>query len=366
MLLHCFAGCKIDDILKSAKLTFADLFPDKPPVAIYQYRNEDGGFAYEKLKYRKPDGGKTFIQRRLANDSITYDLKNVRRVPYNYPTVLQAIKQEATVLFVEGEKDAETARILGFVATTMGGASDWKDEWKVFFKNARIVQIPDKDDTGMKLAQVATKSMTEVCKSLKVAILPSGKDLTDWVELGNQDISSLFRDSPEIVTYKGLPDPIMSKTISGYTFTWPTLNLVVRIDRLTDEAEGIIIVKDLPTDRTLHTSKINLLSTRSLSELSKRLAKSKNVEWDAILSLIGNRCFDTLSDGGETVNIDQQPKAMKVDYLLWPLLPQLEPVTIFTAGGKGKSIFADYLAILVQHGIAADGGLPFIPCQAKI
>ncbi len=361
ILLHCFAGCKIDDVMKSAGITYADLFPEKPPAAIYQYRNEDGSFAYEKLKYKTPDGKKTFKQRRIDGNTIAYNLTGVKRIPYNYPAVLQAIKQGATILYVEGEKDAETARLFGYVATTMGGASDWKDNYKTYFQNAIIVQIPDKDDAGITLAQNATKSLTEVCKSLKVCILPSGKDLTEWIELGNKDIPSLIKDCQELVAYKGIPDPIMTKNLSGYSFTWNDLNLIVQIDRLNDEAEGIIIVKDLTTGRTLHTSKINLLSTRSLSELANRLSKSKKVEWNTILSVITNLCFNTLQDGGETVNIDEEPKTMRVEYLLEPLIPINEPVTIYTAGGKGKSIFADYIAVLVQYGVIPSSNLPFVP-----
>ena len=37
---------------------------------------------------------------------------------------------------------------------------------------------------------------------------------------------------------------------------------------------------------------------------------------------------------------------------------------MFAAGGKGKSIIADYFAVLVQHGVASPGNLPFVPLGA--
>ena len=49
-------------------------------------------------------------------------MNGVRRVPYHLPEVIAAEK----VLVVEGEKDVETARTFGFVATTNAeGAGKW-------------------------------------------------------------------------------------------------------------------------------------------------------------------------------------------------------------------------------------------------
>jgi hypothetical protein len=44
---------------------------------------------------------------------------------YNLPEVAEGVKTKQTVYIVEGEKDAETARGLGLVATTSGGANTW-------------------------------------------------------------------------------------------------------------------------------------------------------------------------------------------------------------------------------------------------
>ena len=125
LLLFCHAGCLIDDVLKAANLTFSDLFnTDNKPTNIYQYRNQDGSLAYEKLRYKTPKG-KRFSQRRIDGEAILDDLDRVRKVPYNYPQVVAAIKGKSPILYVEGEKDCETARLLGYTATTMGGAGDW-------------------------------------------------------------------------------------------------------------------------------------------------------------------------------------------------------------------------------------------------
>lgn len=204
ILVFCHAGCTVDAILSAVSLKFSDLFLDggRSPEAIYQYRAKDSKLLYEKLKYRKPSGEKEFYPRRLTSDGkIAGNLEGVSRVPYNYPQIVAAIKNGELIVYDEGEKDAETARLLGYCGTTMGGASDWKDEYKGFFRNAKLIQIPDKDDPGIKLAQNITKSLCGVCKSVKVVILPHGKDLTEWVELGHgrAELSKLISEAPELV-----------------------------------------------------------------------------------------------------------------------------------------------------------------------
>jgi len=207
ILGYCFAGCQIADILAAKNLNLRDLFLDgqHSPEAIYQYRNKDGSFLSEKVKYRNTDGTKDFKQRQLTADGrIVYNLEGISRVPYNYLGVIKAIKNGEAIIYPEGEKDAETARILGYTGTTVGGASDWKDEWKGFFCNARIVQTADNDKAGITLVQKISKSLCEVAQSVKVVIIPEGKDLTEWVTLGHgrADLDKLIAEAPELVKSK--------------------------------------------------------------------------------------------------------------------------------------------------------------------
>ena len=167
ILLHCHAGCTIEEIMKSVGITYDDLFAGNPPTKIYQYRNEDGSLNHEKLRYQT-DKGKTFRQRRIDNGHIVDNLEGVKKVPYNLPEISKAVKSGSPIILVEGEKDADTASNLGFTSTTLGGASDWKEEYKFYFKNASVINIPDKDDAGMKFSNNVKKSLETVCKSLKV------------------------------------------------------------------------------------------------------------------------------------------------------------------------------------------------------
>jgi hypothetical protein len=363
----CFTGCQTDDFLKSLGLTYRDLYPDsdRVPSNIYTYHNPDGSYHHDKVKYTLPDGKKTFSQRTIDDKgNFILETKTLDKIPFNYPQLVSAIKEEKIILYCEGEKDCLTAHLLGYEATTMGGAGDWKDEYKAFFKCANVVLIPDKDDPGLKLSARMQESLTEVAKSLKVVVLPEGKDLTEWVEAGNGDFAGLLVGRQELAKYGGLPLPLITAAQDSYTFTWNSIGLVVKIDRLTDDCEGIIRVTD--KGKSLYVSKINLLATRSLTELANRLNKNKRLSWDTILSQIAIHCIDKLSSIGNLVNINEEPLTMQTEYLLDPILPLGQPTTMFSAGGKGKSTFCDYIAVLVQFGICSQGNLPFIPRQCNV
>jgi hypothetical protein len=68
-------------------------------------------------------------------------------------------------------------------------------------------------------------------------------------------------------------------------------------------------------------------------------------------------------DCGDLENINAEPESMALRYTLAPIIPIGHPVTIYTAGGKCKSILADYLAVLCQFGICGRGGLELIPAN---
>ena len=57
--------------------------------------------------------------------------------------------REGTVFIVEGEKDVETLRKYGLVATcNPGGAGKWREEYNNFFRDMYVAVIPDNDAVG--------------------------------------------------------------------------------------------------------------------------------------------------------------------------------------------------------------------------
>lgn len=361
----CFAGCQTDDFLKALGLTYNDLFPDKDktPSSIYTYHNLDGSYHHDKLKYKDSAGAKTFRQRTIdAKGNVSWTAES--GMPFRYPQLMDAIRNDKIILYTEGEKDCLTARLLGYESTTMGGASDWKDEYKQYFRNANIILIPDKDKPGLSLSAKMQQSLSTVVKSLRVVILPDGKDLTEWVEAGNRDLSPLINESPELSKGSNLPDPVITALPGGYTFAWNNAGITIKIDRLSDDCEGKITVYD--KGQSIHVSKINMLAPRTLSEISKKLTALKKFQWDSALNRVAIYCSEQNNAVGALVDVNESPETMELRYLLDPLFPVGQPVTIFTSGGKGKSTLADYFCVLLQFGICAGGGLPFIPCQANV
>ncbi len=199
ILLHCHAGCRIQDILSAMGLTMADLFhgPETPNQRIaltYRYVDENGKLLFEVVRYEP----KAFKQRRPdGRGGWIWNLEGVRRVPYNLPEV---IKAEA-VYVCEGEKDSETARNLGLVATcNPHGAGKWRPEYSKLLKGKRVVIIADADAPGVAHARDVARSMVGLAESVKVIeALPQAKDLTEWVELGGGDLEGAREQLLEIV-----------------------------------------------------------------------------------------------------------------------------------------------------------------------
>jgi 5S rRNA maturation endonuclease (ribonuclease M5) len=336
ILLHCHAGCTIEEIMKSVGITYDDLFAGNPPTKIYQYRNEDGSLNHEKLRYQT-DKGKTFRQRRIDNGHIVDNLEGVNKVPYNLPEINKAIKSGNPVLLVEGEKDADTASNLGFTSTTLGGASDWKEEYKFYFKNASVINIPDKDDAGMKFSNNIKKSLETVCKSLKVLILPEGKDLTEWVERGNtsEQLKKLVNESPELIKSNGIPLPIMGKRLNGYQFDWNGLNLKINIERLRDEEGEIVVSQD---DTPFYISGIKLLSVSHRTSIARSLNTQRKLDWDRVLNQITTMCLDDMRKGEDVLFLDEEYGSKPPEYLLKPLFVKNSANIIYADKSSAKSL----------------------------
>lgn len=157
--------------------------------AEYFYWKEDGSLAFKKVRYRLPDGGKTFTVH-------TYDYENEKWVSgkggaedviYNLGDVLSA----DTVLVAEGEKCADALIKYGYVATTSPhGAGSWKPEFSKWLEGKTVYLFPDNDTTGI-------EHMKEVATSL------NGKaEALYWVDLSTHvgekgDIADLIEEWEE-------------------------------------------------------------------------------------------------------------------------------------------------------------------------
>jgi hypothetical protein len=146
-------------------------------VEAYPYADAGGTLLYQKVRYepkdfaiRRPDGGGGWL----------WGSGGVSPVLYNLPEVVNATE----VLYVEGEKDVETARKLGLVATTSGAAGSWQKEFAQHLKGLRIHIIADADEPGRKHARQVGADLVGVAEAVRLLELPGAKDLTEWVEHG--------------------------------------------------------------------------------------------------------------------------------------------------------------------------------------
>lgn len=201
VLLHCFAGCTFEQVLAAAGLEAADLWTTprqsngahRCVVAEYNYVDELGSLLFQVVRY-EPKG---FRQRQPdGNGGWIWNLDHVRRVPYHLPEVLEA----AVVLIVEGEKDVEVAREMGFVATcNPGGAGKWREEYSQFFRGKEVCIIADGDEPGRRHAQQVADLLFGKVKAIKISELPSAKDVAEFVERGGtkEFLADLLRNAPE-------------------------------------------------------------------------------------------------------------------------------------------------------------------------
>ncbi len=159
ILLTCRSQkCSAKSIVEALGLKMTDLFPEshrngcRPKiVATYDYTDEAGNLLYQTVRLEPGRDGKKkdFFQRR-PNDRGGWinNLKGVRRVPYRLPELIESSPDE-TIWIVEGEKDVESLRALGLIATcNVGGAGKWRSEYNEFFRGRNVVFIPDNDKAG--------------------------------------------------------------------------------------------------------------------------------------------------------------------------------------------------------------------------
>ncbi len=163
LLIYCHAGCETRDILEEVGLTFQDLGNYQMPKwreklefgqgkqieAVYNYCAADGRYSYSKIRFE----GKQirYVTVDHKNDTYRYcKMKDVATL-YRLPELIRAVRDGYPVYIVEGEKDVETLRKLGYTATTAGGVKDWRKEYAYYFTGAKVVILPDNDEPGLNL-----------------------------------------------------------------------------------------------------------------------------------------------------------------------------------------------------------------------
>ncbi len=147
----------------------------------YPYLDAKGQFLFEVVRYVPKGFGRRIPVAWIWKDVVGGHSEEQDRVLYRLPEVLVAPE----VLIVEGEKDCETARSLGLVATcNPGGSSRWHRDYVEIFRDKRVEIISDADDGGRRHARQIAGSLVPIAQSVKLIEFPGVKDLSEWVEAG--------------------------------------------------------------------------------------------------------------------------------------------------------------------------------------
>ena len=153
-------------------------------VDFYIYRDVRGRF-YLGVK-RTTD--KQFPQYRWDGKQWQKGLpKGFLKIPYRLPELLDA-PPDAWVVIAAGEKDAETAVRLGFVATTNSGG-EGKGQWtpelsRWFAGKQRVAIMEDNDDAGRAHAPEVATALRGIVPDIRIVRfreLATHGDLTDWI-----------------------------------------------------------------------------------------------------------------------------------------------------------------------------------------
>lgn len=188
VLLHCFAGCTIDQITGAIGLTPKDLFAPKKradlqEIETYTYTNADGEPVLRVHRYHP----KTFRQSHWNGSGWQWGAGNTPKLLYRLPRVQEAVRIGQTIYVVEGERDVHTLEQLGYVATTnAGGAGKFTEQHAHQLENAKlVVVVADQDTPGQQHAQRVATELKWLGITHHVMQPADGhKDITDHIHAG--------------------------------------------------------------------------------------------------------------------------------------------------------------------------------------
>lgn len=273
IILQCLAGCAYEDILARLGISWKDLMRPEALEAMEQQRRGQGkrrspapaakaeprqaaakpkrdrreadvsrlatGKPYRR-KVKMADGNEQWAEETIT-DCYVYDDDDGREVMrvyrtdgksfptiyadegkwwwgdgghthmlYRLPELMRAIRARKPICLVEGEKDVETLRAMGFAATTgKGGAGKWSDEQTEALRGAQVYIIPDLDEPGWKHARLVARALRDAAAEVRIinlarqreAEIPPKGDVSDLAKaLGRAGarrvLSQLIEASP--------------------------------------------------------------------------------------------------------------------------------------------------------------------------
>lgn len=378
ILINCHAGCTFDSICQNLGVKPSELFnrkEDTNAIAVdyYYYHDEKGNVLYRKSK----SPSKQFYFERIESGRWIKGLNNVQRVLYNLPEVLDAIGEGRPIAIVEGEKDAETLRKYGYIATTNdtgGGKSKWNQNHSNFLKDAHVILFYDYDHAGIEHRENVIRQLEGIAKSLRVIHLPgfeitqkNGKDITDWLREGrtSADLKKLLEQKSNILPLQNASmDNVLKPFINAVSIeTLLTMNIEppeIFLDPFITKSSLGMIYAPRGLGKTLFALGIAMAIASGGEFLKFKAAKPHKVVY-----LDGEMSIFTMKDRIEKIYYSQELKP-PIDYfkLVNSFLQDYSlPDLCATAGQKllepviaeADVIIVDNLSCWMKTGIENDG-----------
>lgn len=184
VLMKCFAGCSIDEIVHSLNLEICDLFPYKPPGGLLIPRNngatlqQSGRTGCTLAEYAEAKKLPVEFLKKLGLSEITYSNSPAVRIPYRdidgeeravrfrkatdgpdrfawkkgskpFLYGLWRLGAPDSVVLVEGESDCHTLWHHEVPALGLPGAANWNEERDApLLENVRVIYVVIEQDQG--------------------------------------------------------------------------------------------------------------------------------------------------------------------------------------------------------------------------
>ena len=240
-------GKKVHRTFEDAVAAYA--YGDQPkerPNKIYRYDNEDGCENLFILRWDSISGKRVRPITKVPGGYICGESTDGGLPIYNLPNIAEYIRTtngNARIVVVEGEKAADTATSLGFVATTsaFGSGAGHKANWAILDrlalkhgKKLELILLPDNDEPGRTYTEnlaeklisfksqpiIKTVSICDFRDVTGITDFPKGGDLFDLCEIldskTNEEITALI----ESMIAKAMPEIEMIDDDSNSVYPW--------------------------------------------------------------------------------------------------------------------------------------------------
>lgn len=163
-------------------------------VAFYEYMSTDKEYHLKVTRQEKPSGEKRFFQEH-KNEQGRWVPGGATKPLFPYLFHEWCEPSIEVIFFVEGEKCVEFLKSNGIAATTVAcGSSKWNSEYSRFFKNRRVIILPDNDEPGKRFANSVHSTLCRegiLACSVELPGLNIGEDVVDWLSQ-NRTVNDLF------------------------------------------------------------------------------------------------------------------------------------------------------------------------------